>query len=33
MMINILKVNWASVQAAVPAFLTMAVMPLTYSIA
>lgn len=33
MVLNIVKINWASVQDAVPAFLTMAVMPLTYSIA
>lgn len=28
----VIKINWASVQDAVPAFLTMAIMPLTYSI-
>jgi hypothetical protein len=33
MLFNITRINWASVQEAVPAFLTLAVMPLTYSIA
>ena len=33
MILNIVKINWSSVQDAVPAFLTMAIMPLTYSIA
>ena len=33
MVINIIRINWASVQEAVPSFLTIAVMPLTYSIA
>lgn len=33
MVINIVKIDWANIQEAVPAFLTFIVMPLTYSIA
>lgn len=33
MMTNIGKINWNRIQDAVPAFLTIAIMPLTYSIA
>jgi xanthine/uracil/vitamin C permease (AzgA family) len=33
MIINIVKIRWDLVQEAVPAFLTMIVMPLTYSVA
>lgn len=33
MIINIVKIKWDRVQEAVPAFITMVVMPLTYSIA
>lgn len=33
MIINITTINWGNVQESVPAFLTIAVMPLTYSIA
>lgn len=33
MMVNIVKIRWNNVNEAVPAFLTMIVMPMTYSIA
>jgi AGZA family xanthine/uracil permease-like MFS transporter len=33
MIINILKIRWENVQEAVPAFLTMIAMPMTYSVA
>ena len=33
MMINVVKIDWADVNKAVPAFLTIAIMPFTYSIA
>lgn len=33
MMVNIVKIRWNNVNESVPAFLTMIVMPLTYSIA
>ncbi|KAI3428274.1 hypothetical protein D9Q98_006653 [Chlorella vulgaris] len=33
MVINILKIRWENVQEAVPAFLTMITMPITYSVA
>src|SRR5688500_7072692 len=33
MLINVVNINWSNTQEAVPAFLTIAVMPLTYSIA
>jgi MFS superfamily sulfate permease-like transporter len=33
MIFNVMKVNWVNVSEAVPAFITLAVMPLTYSIA
>ena len=32
-MINVVKIDWADVNKAVPAFLTIAIMPFTYSIA
>lgn len=32
MMENLLDINWADVQHALPAFLTIALIPLTYSI-
>ena len=33
MLINIVKVKWGNVNEAVPAFLTIIIMPMTYSIA
>ena len=33
MMINVTKIPWGDVNHAVPAFLTIAIMPFTYSIA
>ena len=33
MMINVVKIKWGNVNEAVPAFLTMILMPLTFSIA
>ncbi len=33
MLAHVTHINWSSVQEAVPAFLTLCVMPLTYSIA
>ena len=33
MMINVVRINWADVTEAIPAFLSIALMPLTYSIA
>jgi AGZA family xanthine/uracil permease-like MFS transporter len=33
MILNITKIPWANVQEAVPAFLTMIIMPFTYSVA
>ena len=32
MMINVVKIDWNDINKAVPAFLTISIMPLTYSI-
>ncbi len=32
MMINVIKIDWNDINKAVPAFLTISIMPLTYSI-
>lgn len=32
MMINVTKIDWNDINKAVPAFLTISIMPLTYSI-
>ena len=33
MLINVVKIKWGNVNEAVPAFLTIIIMPMTYSIA